>query len=324
MYLSNIDIRTIIGDMNFVVDNPKYPFEPDKQIQLCSIDLRLSNVFWKMKKLRRPLDLRRSFEFAPNKLWDQFVLREDETVVLKPGDMILGRTYEQFTVPSAYAGKIQTRSSYARLGIETSCTCDFINPGWRGNVPLEIVNNSSNSLKLAPYLPVCQIMVIPLSRVPEGTYGDPKFESKYQSDDGGPSRWWRDQMIIKIRAHLGRHNLPLRMLDEVTEKITGLDEDGLMRFSDLVETLPGHMVTNASDVLRRFRRDEKRRHNVRQVFDWAPRAIAAGMMVQSFRLLLSPTYGVGEYLFWIITVVVCSFSVWDVFRAKRKYFFEGF
>jgi deoxycytidine triphosphate deaminase len=53
MYLTDLDIKVLTGEMGIEGPNSEHPFEPERQIQPCSIDLRISNVFWKPRRRRR-------------------------------------------------------------------------------------------------------------------------------------------------------------------------------------------------------------------------------------------------------------------------------
>src|ERR1035438_5751634 len=53
MYLADRDIKALGGELNLEGPNPDHPFDPDNQIQPCSIDLRISNVFWRPSRRRR-------------------------------------------------------------------------------------------------------------------------------------------------------------------------------------------------------------------------------------------------------------------------------
>lgn len=198
MYLSDRDIRALLPDLSFQTDHPDHPFVDTEQIQPCSVDLRLSNVFWTRRRghwLRRlvrrgpTVDLRKSHiqEIDPRREWRRAALAEGQSITIWPGQVVMGRIYESFRVPDEFAGKIEGRSSYARIGLAIHCTGDFINPGWHGFMPLQLFNASPFPIRILPYLPICQLMLISLSSRPDRTYGDDELASKYINDDGGPS-----------------------------------------------------------------------------------------------------------------------------------------
>lgn len=158
MPLSDRDLRQIIPEMAFETDDHTRPFDLETQVQPCSIDLRLDRRFWIPRRpfssrlFRRSLDLRSSVtgEIDVRRLFMTWSLHKDEGITVKPGEMILGRTFEKFTVPNGFAGKLEGRVSFSRLGLSVHCTGDFINPGWRGRMPLQIVNHGVVPITLAP------------------------------------------------------------------------------------------------------------------------------------------------------------------------------
>lgn len=117
MYLSNIDIKKILKDMNFETPNADIPFDADEQIQICSIDLRLSTEFWRQKKVPYPIDLHKSklAELSPRRHWKKLVLTPSKSITLQPNEFILGHTYEKFSIPEMYAGKVNTRKFFCKI-----------------------------------------------------------------------------------------------------------------------------------------------------------------------------------------------------------------
>ncbi|MEU9407540.1 dCTP deaminase [Streptomyces sp. NPDC048281] len=232
MYAADKTIREILPDLGIEARLPNYGFDPDRQIQPCSIDLRLDTHFWKARKVPRPpgwrfwrrpvLDIRNKQlqELAPRRRWKKVKYRPGEAIDLKPNEVLLGRTYEKFTVPPLYAGKIEGRSSYARLGLMIHCTGDFINPGWQGHMPVEIVSFARSRVRLAPLMPIAQLILIKLTEEPERHYGHQSLESKYPEDDGGPSYWWKDKLFDQIAQSIGGHNLHTDIRDSIAEQIS--------------------------------------------------------------------------------------------------------
>ncbi len=162
MYLIDKEIRAILNELEIEASYPGFEFSADDQIQPCSIDIRLSNIFW-MPVARKPywnpfgqrqtVDLRKSklAEMSPRKHWRSLTLDPNECLTIKPGQMLLGRTYERFTVPPNIAGQIIGRSSFARMGLSVHCSSGFINPGWQGHMPLQRVNNGPHIIKVFPF-----------------------------------------------------------------------------------------------------------------------------------------------------------------------------
>lgn len=200
------------------------------------------------------------------------------------------RIYEQFRIPDEYAGKIEGRSSYARIGLAIHCTGDFINPGWNGFMPLQLFNASPFPIKILPYLPICQLMLVPLSSAPERTYGDEELASKYVNDDGGPSYWWRDRMVKALHEELGSANVPVGIQNEIVELVKFEDPEMLGRFERFVAKKRIGQVDNAQTVLDDFAGAESRRR-------WLDRAVGFPFVV---------------LLAWSINLLTTGYTPWHL------------
>jgi deoxycytidine triphosphate deaminase len=84
---------------------------------------------------------------VPRRHWRKILLGAGESIKLRPGEMILGRTFEAFSIPRSCAGKLEGRSSFARMGLAIHCSADFINPAWRGRMPLQLTNLGASSIR---------------------------------------------------------------------------------------------------------------------------------------------------------------------------------
>jgi deoxycytidine triphosphate deaminase len=308
-------------------EHPGYPFDSAEQIQPCSIDLRLSNVFWKPRRrshlLRRALrrgvtiDLRRSHlqEIAPRRDWKKIELADGQSLTIPPGRVLLARIYERFSVPPAYAGKIEGRSSFARLGLSVHCTGDFINPGWAGFMPLQLYNASPFPIRILPYLPICQLMLVKLSSTPSHTYGDQQLRSKYVNDDGGPSYWWRDRRVKEIHQRLGQVQVPEQIQNEIIERVRFKDADLLDRFQRFVGTRPSGQVQNADEILEDFSKREDRRR-------WWDRAAALpfglGAPTSLGSLFVMP-FGLEHYIIWGVTAAGILPALYAANRRDAEY-----
>jgi deoxycytidine triphosphate deaminase len=282
-YLSHKDIMRILPELDIYTSIPDQPFK-EAQVKVCSIDIRCDRVFWEQRKLAGSIDLGAAIlmETSPRRHWRKRELDLTHPIKLRPGQMILGRTYERFRIPPEYAGKITGRSSYARLGIETSCTCDIINPGWEGHVPLEIINNSSNSILLYPLTPLAQIFLIPLSSKPDEDYSDRvKFESKYMNDDGGPSYWWRDAMIKQLYQSYLSKRIDQAAINKLKKNLDKLDDEGIFRLEKFIRVQKLGEITNVDDLISGFISAEKKAKRRYQAMSWIRRLFVAVLLPTS-------------------------------------------
>jgi len=124
VYLSDRDIKALLDEMKIEGPLAAHPFEVG-QVQPCSIDLRVSNVFWRPSRrgitarlLRRrayAIDLRHSkaHDLDPRRDWKKLDLAEGDVVTIKPRGVLMGRVYERFQIPPGYAGKASTSTTTA-------------------------------------------------------------------------------------------------------------------------------------------------------------------------------------------------------------------
>ena len=324
MYLNNQKLREIVGDMISECENSDYPFEPDKQVRVCSIDIRVDNVFWKTKWRRRSIDLgsRMIFEVSPHRLWKKIVLEPDGYIDLKPNEMILGRTYERISMPTSHVGKINTRSSYARLGLSTACNCDLINPGYEGHVPLELTNTTRNKFRIRPYLPLCQVFVLPLKGGPDESYNSKQYQSKYMNDEGGPSVWWRDDLVKKISLNVFQNQLSDSAVDQLREKFEKINDAGLYRLEKLMES---KNWANSDALLADFGRRERRGRRMHTAWVGAARLFSLGLIVPSILQLqraFDPNQGADKIsvIIWTLFIIAIPFACYEFFTGKKLFY----
>jgi len=325
LYLSDRDIRELLPRLGLSTDHPHHPFDAAEQIQPCSIDLRLSNVFWMRRRghwLRRlirrgpTVDLRKSHiqEIDPRREWRKVELRDGESFTIWPGQAVMTRIYESFQIPPQYAAKVEGRSSYARIGLAVHCTGDFINPGWGGYMPLQLFNTSPFPIKVLPYLPICQLMLVPLTSEPERSYGDEALASKYVNDDGGPSYWWRDRSVKRLHDRLGGANVPIAIQNEIVSLVRFEDAEMLTRFERFVSRKRTGQVDNSETLLEEFAGREAWRR-------WLDRAAAfpfLALFALSIGLLTIP-FEIWHVALWAATLFSSAGAIYAVNRRDGEY-----
>ena len=80
-----------------------------------------------------------------------------------------------------------------RIGLLIHSTAGFIDPGFRGQVTLELSNVANLPIAIYPAMKIGQISFYQLSTPAEHPYGSPGAGSKYQGQTGPtPSRIHRD------------------------------------------------------------------------------------------------------------------------------------
>ena len=109
--------------------------------------------------------------------------------VLKPGQFILGTTLEYVELPHDVVARLEGKSSLGRLGLLIHSTAGYVDPGWKGQLTLEISNVAQFEITLYYQMKISQISFLRLSTPAERTYGSAELGSKYQGQVGPtPSR----------------------------------------------------------------------------------------------------------------------------------------
>lgn len=108
----------------------------------------------------------------------------DTEFLLSPGSFVLASTMETVSLPANIAGRVDGKSSLGRLGLIVHSTAGFIDPGFKGNVTLEITNINNRRIILHPGMLICQMSFIKLTGNAERPYGHPDLKSRYQNQVG--------------------------------------------------------------------------------------------------------------------------------------------
>lgn len=159
MILSDASIYGALQQSNLIIS----PIE-ENQIQPASVDLRLD---------RKLLNI-------DGEETDIF----DEPYLLQPGEFILGSTLEYVEIPSDLVAMVDGRSSIGRLGVMVHVTAGYIDPGYCGNITLEICNVSDRVFELKYNNSICQLVLSTLTQPCLRPYGSEGIGSKYQCSDG--------------------------------------------------------------------------------------------------------------------------------------------
>jgi deoxycytidine triphosphate deaminase len=109
-------------------------------------------------------------------------LREGDYTV-KPGDFLLASTIEWCDLPINLLGRVEGKSSNARRGLVIHCTGGFIDPGFQGQITLEIAHLGKAPLVLSLGQKIAQLAVSECYPA-AFPYGDPRRKSKYQNQMG--------------------------------------------------------------------------------------------------------------------------------------------
>jgi dCTP deaminase len=183
--LSDRDIRAEIEAGRIVID----PFTPDA-IQPSSVDLHLDRRFRVFRNSRYPyIDVRAD----QPELTELVEIGGDEPFILHPGEFVLGSTFERVELPNDLVARLEGKSSLGRLGLLIHSTAGYVDPGWEGNLTLELSNVANLPITLYDGMKIGQISFQRLSSPAEVGYGDARIGSKYRGQrDPTASLYHRD------------------------------------------------------------------------------------------------------------------------------------
>ena len=185
MVLSDKSIREYIADGRIRFD----PFD-DEMVQPASVDVRLDRRFLVFRNARQPfIDVRSE----QDGLTEMVEAAEDDPFILHPGEFVLGSTLERVHIPNDLVARLEGKSSLGRLGLVIHSTAGYVDPGWQGNLTLELSNLNNLPVTLYPNMKIGQISFLELSTPALNPYGSPVLGSKYQGQDlPTASRFHRD------------------------------------------------------------------------------------------------------------------------------------
>jgi dCTP deaminase len=170
--LSDRDIRAALEAGNVRIK----PYDP-KDLQPSSVDLHLDRSFRVFRNNRYPyIDVRSP---QPD-LTELLTIADDEPFVLHPGEFVLGQTLEWVELPVDLVARLEGKSSLGRLGLLIHSTAGYVDPGWKGNLTLELSNVANLPIALYHGMKIGQISFFKMSSPVDRPYGSKDLGSKYQ------------------------------------------------------------------------------------------------------------------------------------------------
>lgn len=179
MILSDKDIRKRLENGNLEVE----PLEnPELQIQPASIDLRLGNEFLEFNRTNIP-SIHPNNQNEVEEYTDRVTIENGDDYVMHPGDFVLGTTAERVSIPNDLIAHVEGRSSIGRLAVVVHATAGLCDPGYEGEITLELSNLGVTPVVLTPGMRISQLTFEVLSSPAERPYGEDRG-SKYQGQRG--------------------------------------------------------------------------------------------------------------------------------------------
>jgi len=191
---------SILSDRDILraVENRQITIEPSapRALQPCSLDVRLGAQFLMFGGPGNlPIDPRRPESMLA------IDVEDGDAFQLAPGAFALGATVERLTLPDNIAARLEGKSSIARLGIEVHSTAGWVDPGFAGQITLELKNVAPRPVLLWPGMFIGQLCFFDLTSHAMAPYS--RERGSHYQDQTGPQA---------SRAHLQfeRHLTPVR------------------------------------------------------------------------------------------------------------------
>ncbi len=145
------EIRAEIESQKLILD----PFD-SALIQPNSYDVRLSDRFSWHEKSDEVID-----PYKCETVLTSLVHVQGESILLHPGQFLLGATLEKVCLPRDIVGQLTGKSSLARLGVMVHVTAGFIDAGFShppAHITLEIVNLGNRPVRLHAGMAIGQMV----------------------------------------------------------------------------------------------------------------------------------------------------------------------
>ncbi len=136
--------------------------DQESQLGSCSIDFRLGNTFMVFEHSRFSyIDPRHAQSIG--EAMRTIVVPDGEAFIMQAGDFALASTMESLVLPDDLLGRLEGRSSIARLGITVHSTAAVFEPGWEGTATMELSNLGRMAVALYPGMRICSFTFEQLS-----------------------------------------------------------------------------------------------------------------------------------------------------------------
>ncbi len=148
-----------------------------KNLQPASYDLYLDKNILEFKNSEL-IDLKKPV----TNLMKKVTLKKGQGYILKPKQFILANVKEITGVNEKHVGRLEGKSSLARLGLIIHTTAGFLDPGNKLKLTLEIVNLNDIAIKIYEGMKIAQIAFEELNEPCGNPYGAKILNSKYFGD----------------------------------------------------------------------------------------------------------------------------------------------
>ena len=161
MVLSDKTIKEEIKNKNIIID----PLG-ENAIQPASVDVRLDENILVFRNTEQPyIDVKN----ISDELTDLIKIKSDKPFILHPNQFVLGSTLEYVEIPNHLVSRLEGKSSLGRVGLLIHSTAGYVDPGFKGNLTLELSNVSNLPITLYKGMKIGQMSFTQLT-TPVETY----------------------------------------------------------------------------------------------------------------------------------------------------------
>jgi len=193
MILSDKEIKKHI-EAGIIKINPAPNYE--EQLGPCSLDLHLGNSFRIFKVSRYAfIDLKNKTDV--DKMMEEVVISDDAPFIIQPHDFVIAVTKEDIMLPDNIMGRLDGRSSLARLGLVIHVTAARFDPGWKGKAVMELGNLGTVPIVLYSGMRICAMTFETLAMATEVPYLEQK-DHKYAGQDSAVASKIDEEIKYKI------------------------------------------------------------------------------------------------------------------------------
>lgn len=178
MILSDKTLRDYITKKKLIIE----PLD-EIQIQPASIDLKLGTHYLKVSEHHNAtLDLVNKPEY------EEIIADE---VIIPPHKFLLATTREYVKLPDDLTAFVEGRSSIGRLGLFLQ-NSGWVDPGFEGEITIELFNANSLPIKLKSGVRICQLVFARLDQKAANPY-----RGKYQGQRNATGSRVREDVDLK-------------------------------------------------------------------------------------------------------------------------------
>lgn len=161
MILSDVTLTSMIEKRELVIE----PLSPDS-IQPASIDCRLDRHFLVVEdRNMQMIDLNSAIEYREY---------ESDSITIPPHSFLLATTMEHIELPDDLTAFVEGRSSIGRIGLFIQ-NAGWVDPGFKGQITLELYNANSLPIRLEAGRRICQLVFCKMDQKALNPY-----QGKYQ------------------------------------------------------------------------------------------------------------------------------------------------